>query len=110
MNLRDRVPVRITHDPPERPVYQRDVTTDGRWIVYRDFRINATPNQDAEDSISEFYGVRFGTTTEVPLLTGPHALGPAMIFGDQLYIACGAPGHITDPRLDVGLYRRPLPP
>lgn len=109
MNLRDRVPIRITHDPPEHPVYQRDVSTDGRWIIYRDFRHNALPNEDAEDGVSEVYGVRVGTDVEVPLLTGSHALGPPVLIGDQLYVSCGRAGHITDIRQDIGVYRKLMP-
>lgn len=109
MDLRDRVPRRITHDPPTRPVYQRDVSTDGRWIIYRDYRNNALPNEDAEDGISEIYGVRVGTDVEVPLLTGQHALSGPVILDDQLYVACGRGGRITRPEEDLGLFRRPLP-
>lgn len=110
MNLRDRVPQRITHDPPTRPVYQRDVSTDGRWIIYRDYRNNARPNEDAEDGVSEVYGVRVGTNVEVPLLTGLHTISAPTILGDELYVACGRAGRITRPEEDLGLFRRPLPP
>ena len=72
-------------------------------------RLRALPNEDADDGVSEVYGVRVGTSVEVPLLTGPHALGPPMIFGDQLYVSCRRAGHITDIRQDIGVYRKPLP-
>ena len=59
--------------------------------------------------ISQVYGVRVGTSVEVPLLTGQHAIGSPALFDDQLYVACGRSGRISNPKYDLGLFRRPMP-
>lgn len=109
MNLRDRVPVRITHDPPERPAYQYGPVTDGRWIVWADFRNNATPNVALLDNESNIYGYRLDTRREEVLVDGRHRLYFPTILDGELYVACGAPRPATGPRPTVGLHRMALP-
>jgi hypothetical protein len=109
MNLRDRVPVRITHDPPERPAHQYGPVTDGRWIVWADYRNNTTPNVMATDGEANIYGYRLDERREQLLVGGRHRMYiPTIVEGD-LYVACGAP--VTGPGVNppIGLHRMRLP-
>jgi hypothetical protein len=112
MNLRDRVPVRITHDPPEHPVYQEEPSIRGEWIVWNDLRHNPWPNRRHDLFTSEIYGYHLGTRREYPIAVdhrGP--MGGAVIYDQQVYFHCSTivtpPGRPTT--FDEGLYRVALP-
>lgn len=109
MNLRDRVPVRITNDPPTRPVHQYGPVTDGRWIVWADYRNNATPNVMATDGEANIYGYRLDERREQLLVGGRHRMYLPTIVNGDLYVACGAP--VTGPGVNppIGLHRMRLP-
>lgn len=109
MNLRDRVPVRITRDPPERPAHQYGPVTDGRWIVWADYRNNNTPNVMATDGEAQVYGYHLAERREQRLVGGRHRLYLPTIAAGDLYVACGAP--VTGPGVNppLGLHRMRLP-
>jgi hypothetical protein len=109
MNLRDRAPVRITHDPPERPAHQYGPVTDGRWIVWADYRNNNTPNVMATDGEAQVYGYHLAERREQRLVGGRHRLYFPTIAAGDLYVACGAP--VTGPSVNppLGLHRMRLP-
>lgn len=112
MNLVERVPMRITHDPPERPVYQEEPSVRGDWVVWNDLRHSRNPaNRGDPLFTSEVYAYNLRTRREYPIATGDHTMGGPVIFDGQVYFRC-ATISFTDagaPRFDSGLYRSTLP-
>ncbi len=109
MDLRDRVPVRITHDPPERPVLQYGPVVRGDWIVWADFRHNAAPNRLDPRGGAEVYGYRLDRREEYPLLTGAHQVLSPTLLGDDVYFVCGPPVLMGGNAPPAGLHRMALP-
>lgn len=111
MNLRDRVPIRITHDPPERPVVQTEPSVRGDWIVWNDLRHSHTPNHRDPLYTSEIYAYHLGIQREFPIATGSHPMGAPVIFDDQVYFLCSTIIYrdAAPTTFDSGLYRTALP-
>lgn len=112
MDLRDRTPIRITHDPSDRPVVQEMPSVRGDWIVWNDLRHSHQPHNRDPRFTSEIYGYHLGTRREYAIAAdhrGP--MSSPVIFDGEVYFHCssfvypdGAP-----PTFDGGLYRTALP-
>ncbi len=99
---------RITHDAPERPVVQLQVSVRGDWIVWVDQRHSPQPNAGplvVADQPREIYGYHIPTGREVPLVIGSNMVLAPILTEDSLWYTC----FVAAPRRSEGSYRLPLP-
>jgi hypothetical protein len=107
MDLRDRVPHRVTHDPVERPAIQGFPMIDGEWIVWADKRHDAQPNSVVQTTRSALYGWHLGTAREVVIDDAADGLwlGLPFVHDGWVYYSCSIPSQ----RQRDSYYRQRLP-
>lgn len=107
MDLRDRGPHRVTHDPVERPAIQGFPMIDGEWIVWSDKRHDAQPNSVVQTTRSALYGWHLGTAREVVIDDAADGLwlGLPFVHDGWIYYSCSIPSL----RQRDSYYRQRLP-
>lgn len=107
MDLRDRIPHRVTQDPLERPAIQIFPMIAGEWIVWADQRLDPQPNSVFQITRRALYGWHLGTAHEYVIDDAPDGQYLTLPFVDNgwVYYSCSIPSQ----RQRDSYYRQRLP-
>jgi hypothetical protein len=96
---------RITHDPDDRPVVQRDPRVYGEWLVWIDQRNSPSPDLPTADQPAELRARHIPTGREFTHFAPGLSLSAPVPSADGIYLNCGQ----LSPDRFFGVYRVPLP-
>lgn len=91
MDLTERAPHRITHDPPDHPAVQHVPMISGDWAIWMDTRNAMAPNAGYLTDRMEVWGYHFPTGREFPIATGAIRASDPKILAGRVYFTCAPP-------------------
>lgn len=100
-----RTATRVTYDPDDRPVVQRDPRVYGDWLVWIDQRNSPRPDVPTADQPAELRAMHIPTRREFTHFAPGFSLSAPVPSADGIYLNCGQIG----PERFFGVYRIPLP-